>query len=410
MPTAKLYWDDPFALTFETTGATVSTWESRPSIVMAATRFYPEAGGQLGDTGWLEVGGVRAAVVDTQITDDGTVHHLLAAALPDAPASGAVDAVVRGAVDRDRRIDHMAHHTAQHMLSSALAQVARAETVSARLGRDSCTIDLDASATPDRVLARAEDLVNAVVRDDVAIRAFFPTDAELATLKLRRAPKVTQGIRVIDIEGFDQSPCGGTHCTRTGQVGVIRVVGSEKYKGKMRVSFHAAARVLVDMREKEQILAALSGELTCGAADVMAAIAKLRTELRQSRESLGQSRAELAHLVADEALARHPVLPDGAETRVVIVRDDDDVPTLRVLAGRLSARADVVAICLAKADGGDFSVVVQRGASSTFDCGAWLKAVAAAHGGRGGGRPERAEGRLSPAAVAEVARGAEGQR
>ena len=282
--------------------------------------------------------------------------------------------------------------------------------MSARLGRDSCTIDLDVSATPDRVLARAEDLVNAVVRDDVAIRAFFPTDAELATLKLRRAPKVTQGIRVIDIEGFDQSPCGGTHCTRTGQVGVIRVVGSEKYKGKMRVSFHAAARVLVDMREKEQILAALSGELTCGAADVMAAIAKLRTELRQSRESLCQSRAELAHLVADEALARHPVLPDGAETRVVIVRDDDDVPTLRVLAGRLSARADVVAICLAKADGGDFSVVVQRGASSTFDCGAWLKAVAAAHGGRGGGRPERAEGRLSPAAVAEVARGAEGQR
>jgi alanyl-tRNA synthetase len=294
----------------------------------------------------------------------------------------------------------MAHHTAQHMLSSALAEVARADTVSARLGRASCTIDLDVPGIAERALAKAEDLVNAVIRDDVVVRAFFPTPTELAGLKLRRAPKVSEGIRVIDIDGFDQSPCGGTHCTRTGQLGVVRVSGIEKYKGKVRVSFHAAARALADARAKDEVLAALMADLTCGAPDLMTALTKLKADLRTTREALGLTRAELATRVADDALATHAPSATGGDTRIVLTREQADTQTLRVLAGRLSSRADVVAICLAPdGDAGDFAVVVQRGSASAFDCGAWLKRVAAEHGGRGGGRPERAEGRLSPAAV-----------
>jgi alanyl-tRNA synthetase len=404
MPTEKLYWDDPFALTFDTVGAVRSTWDGRPSIVLPQTRFYPEAGGQLGDTGSLDIGGARVRIEDTQIADDGLIHHVL----EPAPTAEALEpwgtASVHGAVAKDRRLDHMAHHTAQHLLSSALADVARADTVSARLGRGSCTIDLDVPGTSDRDVARAEDLVNAVIRADVPIRAFFPTPDELASLKLRRTPKVTQGIRVIDIEGFDQSPCGGTHCTRTGQIGLVRVVGTEKYKGKIRLSFHAAARALSDMRAKDEVIAALMAELTCGAGDLGAGLGKLKADLRTSRESLGQARAELAGMVAEAALLAHPTSAEGTERRIVLVREHDDVPTLRVLAARLASRSDVVAICLSPSETpGDYAIVVQRGASSTFDCGGWLKNVAAAHGGRGDGRPERAEGRL-PAAIASDAR------
>jgi alanyl-tRNA synthetase len=408
MATEKLYWNDPFAVTFMTLGAKASSWEGRPSLVLPATGFYPEAGGQLGDTGFLDVGTTHLRVTDTQVTEDGVIHHLVEP-LPELPPETAVEAV-RGTVDRERRLDHMAHHTAQHMLSSALAEVARADTVSARLGLGSCTIDLDVPGLTDAKLAAAEDLVNSVVRDDVAIRAFFPTKDELGRLDLRRAPKVSEGVRVIDIDGFDLSPCGGTHCTRTGQVGVVRVAASEKYKGKVRVSFHAAARALAHMRGKDAVLASLMAELTCGAADVPAALAKLKAELRGARESLGQSRAELARLVADEALAKHPAKAEG-DTRIVLVRQSDDVATLRVLAGRLAGRRDVVAVCAAPMDGGeggvgDYSVVLQRGEGSTFDCGAWLKRVAAEQGGRGGGRPERAEGRLPLAAITEAALGA----
>jgi len=80
MATEKLYWNDPFALAFQSSRATVSAWEGKPSLVLPATAFYPEAGGQLGDTGWLDVAGSRVAVEDTQIADDGTIHHLVASA------------------------------------------------------------------------------------------------------------------------------------------------------------------------------------------------------------------------------------------------------------------------------------------------------------------------------------------
>ena len=405
MPTEKLYWDDPFAMTFACDEpASPGQWDGKASIILPRTIFYPEAGGQLGDTGTLTLGGSVVKVTDTQVTDDGVIHHIVSDApgteAPDARASGPV----YGAVDRSRRVDHMAHHTAQHMLSSALLDVARAETVSARLGRASCTIDLDVASTRDADLARAEDLVNAVIRDDVTVRAFFPTAAELATLKLRRAPKVTVGIRVVDIDGFDLSPCGGTHCTRTGQIGVVRVAGAERYKGKTRISFHAAARAVADARAKEAVLAALTSELTSGPEGLGAAIAKLKAELQRSRQALGEARIELARMIADQALAAHPPGSGGAatctagDTRIVILRDQADVATLRVLAGRLAERDDVVAICASPepgaAAGGDMITVVQRGAASRFDCGAWLKALASAHGGRGGGRPERAEGRL----------------
>ena len=399
MGTTKLYWDDPFALTFESEGASLEAWEGKPSLVLPATRFYPEAGGQLGDTGWLQIADARLDVVDTQIADDGTIHHIL----DRAPAAFETGPVL-GEVLRERRRDHMAHHTAQHMLSAALMDVARAETVSSRLGSTSCTIDLDVPGVADRVLARAEDLVNGIVRDDVGVRAFFPSASELASLKLRRAPKVTEGIRLIDIEGFDLSPCGGTHCTRTGQVGVVRVVATEKYKGKVRISFHAAARAVVDMRAKEETLAALMADLTCGAQDLPTALAKLRSDLQKTRESLGKTRAELATKTADEALAIHPPLADGADTRIVLMTEGSDVAVLRALAGRLTGRPDVVAMCFAiEGDATDALVVVQRGAGAKLDCGAWLKEQAAAHGGRGGGRPERAEGRLPVSSVRRLA-------
>jgi alanyl-tRNA synthetase len=144
-------------------------------------------------------------------------------------------------------------------------------------------------------------------------------------------------------------------------------------------------------------------DLTCGVPDVVTALARLKADLRASREALGLTRAELAMRVADEALSAHPPSANGDDTRIVVTRERDDTATLRVLAGRLASRADVVGICLSPdGDAGEFAVVVQRGAASQFDCGAWLKRVSSEHGGRGGGRPERAEGRLSATAALAV--------
>jgi len=382
----KLYWADPFATAFEAT-ARVGELAGRPTVVLDRTLFYPESGGQLADRGTLVVGARPLQVEDVQVDDAGLIHHLVAGPID------ALDGVVRGSIDAARRRDHMAQHTAQHALSRALVDVARAETVSSRLGASTCTIDVE-GALGERDLARAEDLVNGLVMNDVPVRSLFPSPDELARMPLRRAPKVDRDVRVIEIEGFDLSPCGGTHCTATGQIGAVRVVGLEKYKGGWRVTFHAGRRALDDARKKEAVLAELAREMTCGLLDVGSAVAKLRGELKARMDTLSTTRGELVELLAARVLAAHP--PDASgTTRIVLLRERDDVPMLRTLAGRLAARPDVVAFCASPEErGGDLSVVVQRGSGVSFDCGAWLKGAAARHGGRGGGRPERAEGRF----------------
>jgi len=394
--TRKLYWEDPLAARFEAPSFAVGSYEGRASVVLPETIFYPEGGGQLGDTGALTVGGQRLVVLDTQIDDAGVIHHLV-----DSIPAGLVDAQrpVAGEIDVARRRDHMAQHTAQHMLSRALLDEARAPTVSSRLGATSCTLDVDVSRIDEAALHRAEDLVNDVIRGDVTVRSLFPTAEELARMDLRRAPKVSAGVRVIEVEGFDLTPCGGTHCTRTGQIGLVRVAQVERYKGKLRLTFGAAKRALDDARAKDGALTSLAQRLTCGPLDVGAAVAKLQTELKQRTDALAHARGELLDLLVREILAAHPADPSGT-TVLRLRRAHDDVGMLRSLAGKLAtARADVVALCSSPdPESGGSLVVAQRGASAAFDCSAWMKDVATRTGGRGGGKPDRAEGRIPPGA------------
>ncbi len=401
MPTTKLYWEDPHRFSFETTHARLCSWQNQPAIVLPETVFYAEGGGQLGDTGVLRRGEQSLRVTDTQIDDDGTIFHVL-----EGPFESTLDGPVFGSVDVTRRRDMMAHHTAQHMLSRAALEVCVATTASARLGASSCTIDFEKAAIADADLHAAEDLVNGVIRDDVVVRSFFPSETELAALDLRRAPKVASGVRIVDVAGFDLTPCGGTHVTRTGEIGVMRVTSTERYKGKMRVTFVAAARVLADARVKDKLLADLARDMTCGIGDVAANVARLRSELKDRIDALGRARGELTQHVAAAILARHPMDASGT-TIVRVLREGDDVGALRSLAARLTARADVVAICGSRdVSTQDLAVIVQRGETASFDCGGWLRETAARLGGRGGGRPERAEGRLPSAFIAELGTGA----
>jgi len=379
--TVKLYHADPLLHDFAATVVAHGRLGDAPSVVLDQTAFYPESGGQMADRGVL----AGAAVRDVQVDDDGVIHHVVEGPLPDVGAS------VAGTIDRARRRVHMALHTGQHMLSRALVDVARAETVSARLGETACTIDVDLAKIEERDLARAEELVNSVIDDDAPIRAFFPDPAELAALPLRRQPKVASNIRVVAIGDFDVSPCGGTHCLRTAQVGFVRLTGVERYKGKIRVTFASGRRARDELGAQAQLLVGLGRELTCGPAEVPTALAKLRRDLQETREALGAARARLMDRLADALLA------EGAPVVTALV-EDADAEALRILAKRITGEPGRVAL-LAAAGPEGILILAARGAGSTFDCGAFIKRTAAAHGGRGGGRPEIAEGRLPAGAV-----------
>ncbi len=385
--TGRLYFDDPFLARFDAIVLGHGTFQGWPSVILDDTALYPEAGGQMADRGSLRFGEVSAAVVDVQVDDAGAVHHRLDLDPASYPAPGTP---VAGAVDMRRRRVHMALHTGQHMLSRALLDEASAATVSARLGETACTIDLEVTTLDDAAAARAEALVNDVIDADRSIRAFFPTESELAGLRLRRAPKVERDVRVIAIEDFDISPCGGTHCTRTSQVALCKITNVERYKGKMRVTFVAGARARAELGRARDDLAALAREMTCGPADVAGAVTKLRTELAAARDAGKRHAIELATRLASELAAD---AASRGESTVVAMLPFGETEPMRAVAGAVTEKTGgLVVLAGPTADG--LAVMVSRGARSTVDCGKTLKAIASAAGGRGGGRPEHAEGRL----------------
>jgi alanyl-tRNA synthetase len=383
MSTRRLYHEDSYLRRFEANVVAHAAYKDKPGVVLDATAFYPEAGGQLGDRGVL----AGLAVDDTQELDDGTIIHLVAGELP------AIGTRVAGELDWARRRQHMAQHTAQHLLSGALLDRAQAPTASARLGESALTIDVTRDRIPDPELAAAEELANDIIDDDLAVRAWFPSPDELAQIKLRRDPKVTADIRVVAIGDFDFSPCGGTHCVRTSQLGSVRITGAERYKGMTRVTFTAGRKARAELFSRDHVLRQLATRFSCAPADVPAAVDKLSRDTEGATSEVTLLRGRLATAIA----AGFP------GTGAVIAALPGDAELLRAVAAKLvAAGRDAV---LATPDDSGTTVVLFRAAGSALDCGALWKKLAAVSGGRGGGRADRAEGRLAapiadwPAAV-----------
>lgn len=375
--TVRLYHADGFRRRFRSTVIAHGSLRGRASVVLAETAFYPEAGGQMADRGVL----AGASVVDVQ-EEGGVVHHVLEGVAP------AIGEDVEGEIEWGRRRVHMALHTGQHLLSRALIDEA-AETVSARLGESGCTIDVARDPVGERELAAAEALANRIIDEDVAVRAWFPEAGELAALPLRREPKVASEVRVVAIGDFDYSPCGGTHCVRSAQIGSIRVLGAERYKGLTRIHFAAGARARVLLGEHSELLGRLARELTCSAAEVPGAVDKLRRSLAESRADAAALREQLAGALAARLAAE---ASDAGEVVAVV----PEAALLRPVASRLNALGKDALLAAAAADG--TQVLIARAAGSRLDAGALLKKLAQATGGRGGGKPEHAEGRL-PASI-----------
>src|SRR5256714_2721072 len=223
--TERLYLQDSYLTRFTARVVSVADVGGRSAAILDRSAFYPEGGGQPADRGTL--GG--AAVVDVQ-EREGAVLHVLDRALQPGE--------VEGLVDWQRRFDHMQQHHGQHLLSAAFERVLEAPTTSFHLGERTCTIDLDCSISrlDERGLRSAEAAANDSVWRDLAVVARDFGPEERSRLPLRKEP--VKGDRVVLVEGVDASPCGGTHPSRTGEVGAIAVIGAQKWgSGKARIGF-----------------------------------------------------------------------------------------------------------------------------------------------------------------------------
>ena len=214
MPTERLYYADAYLREFDATVVAHGGVGGRPAVALDRSAFYPEGGGQPGDTGALDA----CAVADTQAEGE-LVWHILAR--PEDLAALPVGVPVAGRIDWARRFDHMQQHCGQHILTAAFIAAAGLPTISFHLGAASVTIDLDTPELTPAQARAAEELANAVVWEDRPVTARFVGAEELARLPLRKAPTVAGPVRVVSVEGFDHSACGGTHPRSTGGGGLI---------------------------------------------------------------------------------------------------------------------------------------------------------------------------------------------
>ncbi len=272
--TEQLYFDAPLTLEF-----TAQVTESRPldggsfGLILPRTYFYPTSGGQEHDTGFIG----EARVLDVY-KENGDIIHVTDKALApgDYPAR----------IDRERRMRAMQHHTAQHILSASFLEVANIDSLSANInGETPSTIDLELSEAAPEILQRAETFANRIFFENRAVKTYNVTQDEIARLPVRKPPKVSGLIRVVEVEGFDYTPCGGTHCPNTGMVGLLKIVKTERVNQKLRVHFVAGYQALDYFNIYQDVAQQAANLLETGLDGIPAALEHKLEQLKSPKAS-----------------------------------------------------------------------------------------------------------------------------
>jgi alanyl-tRNA synthetase len=385
--TIRLYYSDSTLRDFSARVLERQTTERGTAVRLDRTAFYPTSGGQPHDTGTLN----DARVVDVWDDEAGAVWHLLERA-PEGEE-------VRGAIDWERRFDHMQQHSGQHLLSAGFVRLLDAPTVSFHLGSDDSSIDLDRPQLSWDDAFRVEADVNRVIAENRAVEVRIVAEDQIHTVPLRRPPKVTGDIRVVLIPDYDASACGGTHVPATGAVGLLKIVRIERYKGGVRVGFVCGARALTHYQRTLAALQTVSADLSVGGEEVPEAVARLKGDLKDARRELEAAQRALATLEAERLWAETAPV-EGVRT-IAAYLEDRTFDQAAALAAHVSAKPKTVAL-IATSDAKGVRLVCTRSADlPDLNAAAILKRVTDRLGGKGGGTAEHARGG-APAAEREA--------
>ena len=374
--TDKLYETDSYAQTFTATVTACTPVAGGFAVVLDRTAFFPEGGGQPFDTGRL--GNARVLAVHT---DGETITHTTDAPLP-------VGAAVEGVLDWDRRLDAMQQHTGEHILSGTLHRLYGAENVGFHIGSPWVRMDTSIPLTAEQ-LAEAEAQANAAVRADTPVRCYVPDPDTLAHTEYRSKKELEGPVRLVEAGG-DRCACCGTHLARTGEVGLIKIVSSQHYKGGMRLAVACGQRAYDAVATGWADAEAAGRRLSAPVGSLEAAV----TRLQGGEAQLKQRLADLQNALATAcAAAAKPGVP------CTLWAAGADGDGLRRIA--LAVAAETGAVCCALAPGGQ-GLAYALAAAPAGDVRSLCKALNQAFDGRGGGKPAFCQGSLARGSEAEI--------
>ena len=381
--TERLYYDDAYLTEFDATVLECAARDGAYHTRLDRSAFYPTSGGQPFDTGTLN----GVAVEDVYVGADGDVWHVTRTPLDAGERA-------HGAIDWPRRFDHMQQHAGDHMIASALWRLLGGVTIGLHISHDVSTIDVAMPEGVTRVshgdIRRVEDDVNERVQRDVPVRCWFPDADELRRLPLRKPPTVSEHVRVVAIGTDEMVACGGTHPATAGQLGLVKILGVAPARGKMRVSFVAGMRALDDYRNMYDRAHEAANLLSTSTENLAAHVAALQESLHRAEMELGRLRRDAVMGELEAALVDAPKLPCGAA--LVARMLDGDAGLIKDAASRMIRRPGVVALLGARLGDDRASFVFACSGDVALHMGRLLADAAKPLGGKGGGRPDFAQG------------------
>jgi alanyl-tRNA synthetase len=396
--TQKLYLTDSYL--FE---ATARVLEVTPSgtgydVVLDRTVLFPASGGQPADQGWLD----EEAVLDVRLAGTRVVHHT---------AKPPREDLVVCRVQPQVRLDHMQQHSGQHLLSRIFIKLLDAPTVSFHLGSVSCTIDVappekagggrPAHALDEAALAEVERVANEHVQSGHPIRVAPPSSTEIAAAPPDLHALSAGELRIIDMHGLDRSFCCGTHLRSTSEIGPLKILGMERKGSVARVEFLCGQRARAHHERLHRVVTTLIRTSSARPEDLPAYVEGLLSDRESKGRQIRGLQADLARTRAELLASRAE--PVGMYRLARLVQRGGTADDLRLLAEQLSAQHGCCFVGGHRPETGDKGVlVVAAPPGSGLHAGKLLGAVLSQIGGRGGGRPELAQGGAPAARVEEA--------
>ena len=350
--------------------------DGRPYVVLSNTAFYPTGGGQPHDTGVIN--GVR--VIDVEKVENEIRHYL-------EGDSVTLTGEVTGILDWDRRFDHMQQHCGQHILSATFVELFDFATVSFHLGSEIVTIDLNTDSVTEEQLALVEKRANEIILENRPIETKWITKEELSEYPLRKDVSVEEDIRLVIIPNYDYNGCGGTHPTSTGQVSLLKIMGTEKMKKNIRVSFVCGNRVLKQLAMRKRVLSEVARNLSVPEEEAAVALQKVMKDAKSTEKSLGEAQDALLVFEAKE------LVTNSRENNIVAVNfENRTVQTLQKLGRAIVAdNQDVVALLVSENEG-KLQFVAAKGANLGLNMKEVSTKVLPLINGKGGGNDALVQG------------------
>ncbi|MFB0565841.1 MAG: alanyl-tRNA editing protein [Candidatus Aminicenantaceae bacterium] len=285
--TKRLYFENPYQVEFEAEVIERKMYEGKPALILDQSCFYPESGGQPADRG--AINGVKIAGV---FEEEDKIIHLL-----EENISGKK---IEGKIDWNFRFDYMQQHSGQHVLSQSFYELLSGETLSFHIGEEVSTVEIDLRSISEKDAEKVEVRANEIIVQDREIKAYFIPEEKIKDIPLRKPPKKEGLIRVVEVTGFDYSACGGTHCRRTGEIAIIKILRWERIRDNIRFEFVCGKRALQDYIWKNRTIRQLSHQLTASGQDVVSSVERAFSELKSQKKKVKKIQSRLAQYEAQE--------------------------------------------------------------------------------------------------------------